>query len=80
MSRRVKERSDALKKETILEAKDEVHKLRAEAERETRERRNELQRLERRLQQKEESLDRKLEAVLAGLLISIVVAGEPLPQ
>jgi len=55
--------ADALKKETILEAKDEVHKLRAEAERETRERRNELQRLERRLQQKEESLDRKLEAL-----------------
>lgn len=55
--------ADALKKETILEAKDEVHKLRAEAERETRERRNELQRIERRLQQKEESLDRKLEAL-----------------
>jgi ribonuclease Y len=55
--------ADALKKETILEAKDEVHKLRAEAERETRERRNELQRQERRLQQKEESLDRKLEAL-----------------
>ncbi|OUM96909.1 MAG: ribonuclease Y [Thermobacillus sp. ZCTH02-B1] len=55
--------ADALKKETILEAKDEVHRIRAEAERETRERRNELQRLERRLQQKEESLDRKLEAL-----------------
>jgi len=42
-----------------LEAKEEVHKLRTEFERESRERRNEIQRLERRLVQKEEALDRK---------------------
>ncbi len=55
--------ADALKKETIVEAKDEVHKLRAEAERDIRDRRNEVQRLERRLLQKEESLDKKIESL-----------------
>ncbi len=51
--------ADALKKEALLEAKDENHKLRTETERELRERRNELQRQENRLLQKEENLDRK---------------------
>ena len=50
------------KKETILEAKDEIHKLRSETERDLRERRAEVQRQERRLIQKEESLDKKVEA------------------
>lgn len=51
--------AEALKKETVLEAKDEIHKLRTEAEKDIRERRNETQRQERRLLQKEESLDKK---------------------
>ncbi|MBS4207548.1 ribonuclease Y [Bacillus sp. FJAT-50079] len=51
--------ADALKKEALLEAKDENHKLRIETERELRERRNELQKQENRLLQKEENLDRK---------------------
>ena len=55
--------AEALKKEMILEAKDEVYKLRAEADRDIRERRNEFQRLERRLLQKEESLDKKIETL-----------------
>jgi len=46
-----------------LEAKEEVHKLRNELERESRERRNELQRIERRLIQKEEVLDKKSESL-----------------
>jgi len=58
-----KKDAEAIRKETLLEAKDEVHKLRNEAERDIRERRGEIQRQERRLQQKEESLDRKLEAL-----------------
>lgn len=53
----------ARKKEMILEAKDEVHRLRTEADKDIRERRNEVQRLERRLVQKEESLDRKMESL-----------------
>lgn len=48
--------AEALKKETVLEAKDDIHKLRTEAEKDIRERRNEVQRLERRVVQKEESL------------------------
>ncbi|CAM3706952.1 ribonuclease Y [Mesobacillus zeae] len=55
--------ADALKKESLLEAKDEIHKLRTEAEREVRERRNELQKQENRLLQKEENLDRKDESL-----------------
>jgi ribonuclease Y len=55
--------SEAKKKEAILEAKEEVHKLRSDAEKDIRERRNEIQRLERRLLQKEETLDRKTDAI-----------------
>lgn len=55
--------ADSLKKEALLEAKDEIHKLRTETERELRERRNELQKQENRLLQKEENLDRKDETL-----------------
>ncbi len=55
--------AEALKKEAMLEAKDENHNLRVEAEREIRERRNELQKQENRLVQKEEVLDRKSETL-----------------
>ncbi|MGI6169571.1 MAG: ribonuclease Y [Christensenellales bacterium] len=58
-------RADNIKKETLLEAKEEVHRLRNEFEKESRERRNELQRSERRFIQKEESIDRKLESLEA---------------
>ncbi|PPA71994.1 ribonuclease Y [Jeotgalibacillus proteolyticus] len=51
--------AEALKKEALLEAKDENHKLRSEIEAELRERRNELQKQENRLMQREENLDRK---------------------
>ncbi|WP_091540341.1 ribonuclease Y [Alkaliphilus peptidifermentans] len=55
--------AETSKKEVLLEAKEEVHKLRNEFERESRERRNELQRIERRLIQKEEVLDKKSEGL-----------------
>ena len=51
--------AEAKKKEILIEAKDEIHKQRAEADKDIRERRSEVQRLEHRLQQKEENLDRK---------------------
>lgn len=54
-----KREAEATKKESILEAKEEVHRLRNDFERDSRERRNEIQRLERRLIQREESLDKK---------------------
>ncbi len=53
--------AETRKKETLIEAKDEVHQLRQETEKELRERRAEVQRQEHRLQQKEESLDRKID-------------------
>ena len=56
-------RAETLKKEKILEAKEEVHRQRNDAEREIRERRNEIQKSERRLVQKEEAIDRKLENI-----------------
>lgn len=51
---------NSLKREKQLEAKEEVHRLRNELDKETKERRSELQRFERRLLQKEESLDHKI--------------------
>ena len=53
--------AETKKKETLLEAKDEIHRLRTEADKELRERRSEVQRQERRLVQKEENIDKKLE-------------------
>ena len=53
--------AETKKKESLLEAKDEIHQLRQETEKDLRERRSEIQRQEHRLQQKEESLDRKID-------------------
>ncbi|MBU5293232.1 ribonuclease Y [Anaerosalibacter bizertensis] len=51
------------KKEVLLEAKEEIHILRNDIEKENRERRSELQRLERRLVNREETIDRKSESL-----------------
>ncbi|WMJ24101.1 ribonuclease Y [Paludicola sp. MB14-C6] len=53
--------ADTKKKEAIIEAKDEIHKLRTDADREIKERRGELSRQERRIVQKEETLDKKID-------------------
>lgn len=58
-----RQNAEARKKELVLEGKEEIHKLRNDAERENKERRNELQRLERRLLQKEEHLDKKMDSL-----------------
>lgn len=47
------------KKEVIIEAKDEIFKMRNESDKELRERRSEIQRQERRMTQKEENLEKK---------------------
>jgi ribonuclease Y len=65
MIQEAQKKADALHKETLLEAKEEVHRLRSEFDRESRERRNELQRTERRLLQREENLDKKTAAIEA---------------
>lgn len=54
-------RSETIKKEITIEAKEEAHRMRSEVEREIRERRAEIQRSEKRLIQKEEAIDRKTE-------------------
>nr|WP_312649110.1 ribonuclease Y [Aminipila sp.] len=54
-------KSETIKKEITIEAKEEAHKMRNEIEREVRERRAEIQRSEKRLIQKEETLDRKID-------------------
>lgn len=51
--------AETRKKEALLEAKDEIHQLRQETEKDLRERRSEVQRQEHRLLQREETLDRK---------------------
>jgi len=48
------------KREFLLEAKEEVHRVKAELEKDARDKRNELSRERNRIEQKEESLDRKV--------------------
>ncbi len=56
---KAKKDGETYKKELIFEAKEEVHKMRSDFDRESRDRRNEVQRLERRVLQREESLYKK---------------------
>ncbi len=58
-----KQKAETRKKEILVEARDEVHRMRNEFERENKERRNEIQRAEKRLIKKEEMLDSKSLAV-----------------
>ncbi len=60
-----KKDAETAKKEILLEAKEEVHRLRNDFEKESRDRRTEQQKIEKRLLQKEESLDRKSEGIEA---------------
>ena len=55
--------SETVKKEKLLEAKEEIHRLRTEGENENRERRLEVQKYEKRVLQKEENLDRKMQSL-----------------
>lgn len=58
-----KEEAATKKKEALLEAKDEIHKLRMDADKDLKERRSEVARHERRVIQKEELLDRKMDSL-----------------
>ncbi|MCQ2547162.1 MAG: ribonuclease Y [Clostridia bacterium] len=55
--------AENIRKEVVLEAKEEAQRQRNDAEKEIRERRNEISKAERRLNQKEDSIDRKLENI-----------------
>ncbi len=54
-------KAEALKKETILAAKEEVLRLKSDLDKEIHDRRSEQQRNERRVAQREETLDKKLD-------------------
>lgn len=54
----------ALKKEAILEAKEQELKLRNEFEKESRDKKNELNKLEQRLQSKEDNLDKREDSLI----------------
>jgi len=54
--------AEGKKREMLLEAKEEIHKSRAENEKELKERRSDLQKQERRFQQREEAFDKKIDA------------------
>lgn len=58
-----KSTAENLRKEKVLEAKEEIHKLRDDYESELRARRSEVSKSERRVQQKEENIDHKLENI-----------------
>ncbi|WP_373600572.1 ribonuclease Y [Paraclostridium bifermentans] len=60
---KAKKDAETLQKEKLLEAKEEIHKWRNEAEKENKERRVEVQRFEKRIIQKEEVLDKKLQTL-----------------
>lgn len=55
--------AEAAKKASLIEAKDEIHKLRSEADKEIRERRSEVQKQENRLTQREEYLDKRADSL-----------------
>ncbi len=58
-----KKNADNIKKEKLIEAKEEIHKLRSEHDREIKERRNDIQRQERRVQQKEDTIDKRIQQI-----------------
>ena len=53
--------AETKKREALVEAKDEIFKLRSDVDKEIKDRRNEVTRQERRILQREESLDKKTE-------------------
>ena len=55
--------AESTKKAQLMEAKDEIHKLRSDADKEIRERRNEVQKQEKRLIQREEYLDNRADTL-----------------
>lgn len=55
--------AEATKKARLIEAKDEIHKLRHDADKEIRERRSEVQKQKNRLNQREEYLDKRADSL-----------------
>ena len=58
-------KAEEKKKEAVLEAKEEIIRLKSELDKEVRDRRSEVSRLERRVNQREEAFDKKLDSLEA---------------
>lgn len=58
-----KKESETIKKEAILQAKENLLKMKGDFDRETRERKNELDGLEKRIRSKEETLDKRVDTL-----------------
>lgn len=59
-----KKDAEVLKKEAILEGKEEAHKLISQAEKEIKERREEIKEIEKRLLQKEDNIDKREKEII----------------
>lgn len=59
------QQAEHTKKASLIEAKDEIHKLRSDADKEIRERRSEVQKQENRLNQRKEYLDKRADSIEA---------------
>ncbi|MEN6623465.1 MAG: ribonuclease Y [Smithella sp.] len=58
-----KKESETIKKEAILQAKENLLKMKGDFDRETRERKNELDALEKKIRSKEETLDKRIDTL-----------------
>ena len=58
-----KKEAETIKKEAVLQAKENLLKVKTEFEKDTRERKVELDNLERRLRSKEENIDKRIDAL-----------------
>jgi len=59
-----KKEAETIKKEAVLQAKDNLLKVKADLEKETREKKDELDSLEKRIRQKEENLEKRMDLLV----------------
>ncbi len=59
-----KKEAETIKKEAVLQAKDNLLKVKADLEKETREKKDELDSLEKRIRQKEENLEKRMDLMV----------------
>nr|HPK53191.1 Rnase Y domain-containing protein [Smithellaceae bacterium] len=58
-----KKESETIKKEAVLQVKENLLKIKADFDRENKDRRNELDALEKRIRSKEENLDKRIDSL-----------------
>src|SRR4030065_461264 len=58
-----KKEADTIKKESILQAKENLLKIKADFDKETKDRKNDLDALEKRIRSKEENLDKRIDSL-----------------